>query len=138
MADRLTRAQRSMVMSRIRSKGNRSTELRLIELMRRERITGWRRHLRIVGCPDFVFLRARVVVFVDGCFWHGCKKCFRMPTSNVAFWAKRIGRNRERDREQTLELRSKGWRVIRIWEHALTRPAATLRRLQEALNELDG
>ena len=70
MADVFTRTKRSDVMSRIRSRGNRDTELRMIQLFREHQITGWRRNTRVFGRPDFVFPRPKIAVFVDGCFWH--------------------------------------------------------------------
>ena len=74
MPDVFTKAKRSQVMSRIRGRGNQETELALAKLLRAARINGWRRHAPIFGRPDFTFHKERVVIFVDGCFWHGCPK----------------------------------------------------------------
>ncbi len=119
MPDVFTKEKRSEVMSKIRSKGNKGTELRLIAIMRGAGITGWRRGQPVFGRPDFVFRRERVAVFVDGCFWHGCPKCYRRPKSNRKFWDGKVARNRARDGEVTRTLRRAGWRVVRIWEHQL-------------------
>lgn len=119
MADIFTRAKRSDVMSRIRSRGNKGTELALVKLMRAHRITGWRRHQPLVGKPDFVFAEARLTVFVDGCFWHGCRHHSTNPKSNASFWRKKLDKNITRDRLVNRELRKAGWRVVRIWEHDL-------------------
>ncbi len=121
-------------MSRIRGTGNRGTELRLIAIFRAHSITGWRRGWPLVGKPDFVFPRHRIAVFVDGCFWHGCPEHATWPKQHAVFWRKKILANRRRDREVNRLLRRAGWRVVRIWEHALTRKqtprtAARLRRL---------
>jgi DNA mismatch endonuclease (patch repair protein) len=121
MPDIFTKAKRSEVMSLIRSRGNRGTELRLIALMRAHGITGWRRNQRVFGRPDFVFRRVRLALFVDGCFWHGCPVHGTRPRTNAAFWRKKIARNRERDGEVTRFLRRNGWRVLRVWEHELAR-----------------
>lgn len=67
--------------------------------------------------PDLVFKRARVAVFVDGCFWHGCKLHCRMPTSNREYWQSKISRNCERDTRTDELLRGDGWTVVRAWEH---------------------
>ena len=67
--------------------------------------------------PDIVFTRARVAVFVDGCFWHGCPEHGTRPRSNERYWTAKIEVNRRRDREQTTRLEQAGWRVVRIWEH---------------------
>ena len=72
--------------------------------------------------PDFVFRRGKTAVFVDGCFWHGCPEHGTQPKTNAAFWRGKISANRVRDRPVTRTLRAKGWKVVRIWEHELTRP----------------
>jgi DNA mismatch endonuclease, patch repair protein len=120
MADIWDKQKRSDVMSRIRSHGNKATELRLIEIFREAHITGWRRKQLLLGKPDFVFCKQRLAVFVDGCFWHRCPKCYRRPSSNQAFWDEKVRRNRKRDLLVTRELRKAGWRVLRIWEHQLS------------------
>lgn len=105
-------------MSRIRGSGNRDTELRMIALFRAHGIHGWRRRQALFGKPDFVFRRERVVVFVDGCFWHGCPKPKHapLPKNRAEWWAEKLGRNKTRDRVVTQTLRDKGWRVVRVWE----------------------
>jgi DNA mismatch endonuclease (patch repair protein) len=114
MADVFTKAKRSAVMSRIRGRGNKDTELALIELLRQNGITGWRRNQKVFGKPDFLFRRNRLAIFVDGCFWHGCPKHCKMPNGNRAFWKKKLAGNRARDRRVNRELRKLGWRVVRI------------------------
>lgn len=121
MADTLTVKERSKRMSLVRSRGNRATELRLIAIFREHRISGWRRGVLVAGKPDFVFRNAKLAVFVDGCFWHGCPLHGRTPKSRVAFWTAKIARNAERDREVRRALRKRGWRVLHIWEHELAR-----------------
>ena len=66
---------------------------------------------------DLVFTRAKVAVFVDGCFWHGCPTHHTIATSNAEFWAQKVTRNRERDAETDRLLGEAGWTVIRAWEH---------------------
>lgn len=122
MADIWPQSKRSQVMSQIRSHGNKETELRLIEILRASKITGWRRKQRLIGKPDFVFRKQRLAVFVDGCFWHGCPRCYKRPSSNQEFWDAKIARNRKRDRIVARELRMGGWQVIRIWHHELAKP----------------
>lgn len=133
MADMWSAAKRSDVMSRIRSFGNRTTELRLIQIMKEHRITGWRRHQPLPGRPDFAFRPEKVAVFVDGCFWHGCPKCYQAPTSNSTFWKDKVTGNRARDKRVTSELRASGWRVLRLWEHDLRQPGRAVARLRRAL-----
>ena len=116
--DSFSKEKRSEIMSHIRSKGNKSTELKLIALFRANRISGWRRNSKIFGNPDFVFPKYKLCVFVDGCFCHGCKLCpvGRLPKSNRKYWKAKIERNRDRDKEVSKILRSKGYFVVRIRE----------------------
>ena len=76
---------------------------------------------RLPGRPDILFVGARVAVFVDGCFWHGCPEHGTQPKTRTEFWAAKIARNRERDEEVNAALVAMGWRVVRIWEHQLRR-----------------
>lgn len=134
MADVLTKKKRSAVMAAVRSRGNKQTELVLAKLLRANRITGWRRHPSLPGKPDFVFQRQRLAVFVDGCFWHGCPDHCRMPSSNQAYWAPKLAKNKARDKAVTTAMRKRGWRVLRIWEHDLRCMARCLRRIRGALS----
>lgn len=133
MPDVFTKAKRSEVMSRICGRGNKDTEIALAKLLRATGITGWRRHAALLGKPDFTFRKQRVVVFVDGCFWHGCPKHGSTPATNRAFWHKKLTGNHSRDRLVTRELRKRGWRVMRFWEHELQNPARVLTRVQAIL-----
>lgn len=135
MPDVFTKSKRSEVMSRIRSRGNRDTEVAIIRLFRAHRITGWRRQQSVFGKPDFVFRRQRLALFVDGCFWHCCPLHSTKPRNNAAFWQKKLAANQARDRTVTRTLRKDGWRVLRIWEHELTRKNQdrTVRRILRAL-----
>jgi DNA mismatch endonuclease (patch repair protein) len=135
MPDIFTKAKRSQVMSRIRGRGNKATELALMRVFRAHRITGWRRHRPLFGKPDFIFPMRRLAVFVDGCFWHACPKHATTPASNRAFWRRKFAANKTRDRLVTRTLRRDGWRVLRIWEHELARKneARLLKRMHCAL-----
>ncbi|NOU00889.1 MAG: DNA mismatch endonuclease Vsr [Gallionella sp.] len=133
MTDIWSREKRSEVMSLIRSRGNKATELRLIDIFREFGITGWRRNHPLLGKPDFTFRHGKVVVFVDGCFWHGCPKYYRRPSSNQKFWDTKIASNRKRDRRVGRELRREGWKVVRIWQHQLVKAAGVAGRVIRAL-----
>lgn len=147
MPDVFSKAKRSEVMSRIRSRGNKDTEQRLAAIFRGHRITGWRRQVairfRVSGFksrvpgrkdpkletwnlkhpksvrPDFLFRAQKLATFVDGCFWHGCPEHFRRPQTRQKFWDAKITRNQARDAAVTKALRKAGWRVLRLWEHEL-------------------
>jgi DNA mismatch endonuclease (patch repair protein) len=133
LADVFSREKRSAVMAAIRSKGNRETEAVLKQILVKAGVRGWRRHLDLPGRPDFSFPRSKLTIFVDGCFWHGCKKCYRAPAGNADYWKLKLVRNRRRDRQINRVLHDKGWRVIRIWQHSLRDPAAILRRIRKAI-----
>jgi DNA mismatch endonuclease (patch repair protein) len=138
MSDVFTKTKRSAVMSRIRGSGNKDTELRLIAIFRAHKIVGWRRGHHRVGKPDFIFPREKLVVFVDGCFWHGCPTHATWPRQNAEFWRTKILKNQKRDRAVNRLLKKAGWRVVRIWEHALTkkREPSTVRRLLRVLRQI--
>jgi len=184
MADVFSKAKRSEVMSRIRSRGNKDTELALARLLRAHKINGWRRHVLVRATvegrwlrvdsrqrtgnfhqpstmnnqltvrPDFVFRKLRTVIFVDGCFWHGCPRhckyakwltssapahhppspIGRLRRTGRAFWRRKLAANQKRDQLVNRSLRKAGWQVLRVWEHELTRQNETrlLRRIRQA------
>ena len=103
-------------MKAVKSKNSKTTELKMIQIFKELKISGWRRTYPLVGKPDFVFPKKRIVVFVDGCFWHGhdCRNV--TPKENSDFWDKKRDYNRVHDKEVTKTLIAKGWNVIRIWE----------------------
>jgi DNA mismatch endonuclease (patch repair protein) len=124
-------------MRKVRSKGNKSTELRLIELFKATGLTGWRRNYPVKGKPDFVFPKFRIAVFADGCFWHGHDCRNTRPAANADYWAAKRERNMQRDAEVTAMFEVRGWRVLRIWECELRKKneATTLKRLKTLLAE---
>lgn len=116
MADVLTAEQRRLNMSRNKGRNTRP-ELQLRSALHRVGLR-FRIHRRdLPGAPDIVFTSARVAVFVDGCFWHGCPIHGASPKTNEEFWASKLTRNKQRDREVDCQLAELGWNVIRIWEH---------------------
>ena len=126
---------RSRIMRSNKSHGNFSTELTLLRLFRSSGISGWRRGVSVIGRPDFVFSRKRVAVFIDGCYWHGCK-CRRLPKKNRQYWEAKFRNNQTRDRRITRSLRAEGWRVIRIWEHELKqKPDNVVKRIFHILSD---
>lgn len=133
MADIFTSEKRSFVMSRIRGKGNLKTELKMLGIFAAHGIKGWRRHLALPGKPDFAFRNAKVAVFVDGCFWHGCPKHGRIPDSNQSYWIPKLARNKRRDRRVSRLLRKKSWLVLRFWEHALADGTKVAHRVKRTL-----
>lgn len=116
MADIFSKEQRSDIMRKVKSKRNKSTELRLIKFFKNNHIIGWRRGYKLYGHPDFVFVKYKVAVFLDGCFWHGHDCRNTKPKDNEDYWRNKIARNQQRDMEVTETLMKKKWKVVRIWE----------------------
>lgn len=116
MADVFDKTVRSQIMQKVRSKNNKSTELKLIQIFKENNITGWRRNYPVKGHPDFVFLNIKTAIFVDGCFWHGHDCRNTRPSDNAEYWRKKRERNIRHDIAVTSMFELRGWRVIRIWE----------------------
>lgn len=138
MADVFSKEVRSEVMSKIKSKDT-TPEMKL----RKElwaRGYRYRIHYKLPGKPDIVFVGKRIAIFVDGCFWHKCPKCYIKPKSNKKYWLPKIEKNVERDKKNTKLLENKGWKVIRIWEHEIKKDFIVVidRIMSEHENKLDG
>lgn len=116
MADVFSKEKRSEIMRKVKSNKNKSTELKLLQYFKDNKITGWRRNVKLYGKPDYVFPKKKVAVFVDGCFWHGHDCRNTHPKDNEDYWTKKIARNKNRDIEVTAHLEKLGYTVIRIWE----------------------
>lgn len=134
MADIVTPARRSEMMSGIRGKGTKP------ELLVRS-AAHWlgfrfRLHVRkLLGSPDLVFPRRKVVLFVHGCFWHrheGCPYCY-VPKSNIQFWREKFEKNVARDKRVRMGLEEEGWRVAVIWECETADSDSLRKRLKELL-----
>jgi|SRR5208283_2356351 len=133
MPDTITKEQRSYIMSRIRGK-NTGPEVKLRKLLYSKGIRGYRIHYDLPGKPDVVFVRKRIAIFVDGCFWHKCPSCFRKPKTRTQFWIKKINKNVNRDKKTNQVLSELGWTVIRIWEHEIKKePEKTIKMVLELL-----
>lgn len=115
----MDRATRSRIMGAIRSRDT-GPERAIMGALRRQGVTGWRRYRRLFGISvDFSWPRERVALLVQGCFWHRCPKCFRLPKARRSWWRRKVLGNAERDRRQITTLREGGWHVVKVWECAL-------------------
>jgi DNA mismatch endonuclease (patch repair protein) len=117
--DTVSKQRRSEIMSRIKSRDSK------IETLFRKEL--WRRGFRYrknsgkyFGKPDIVLKRHKTVIFIDSCFWHGCKKHCRIPTIRKTYWVNKIERNKTRDKEVSRHYKKQGWKIFRIWEHNLS------------------
>jgi DNA mismatch endonuclease, patch repair protein len=125
---------RSATMRNVRAKGNRSTEWRLRASLASRSISGWTvQGQKLPGRPDFVFLNSKIVVFVDGCFWHGCKQCYRRPKTSRQYWDQKLFRNMRRAKYVNHELMKDGWNVLRIWEHELRDLDFVIRKIRREI-----
>lgn len=116
MADKFSKAKRSAIMSRIRSK-NTSLEVEFRKLLWKNGLGRYRIHYNLPGKPDIVYVSKKIVVFLDGDFWHGYnwKKLGKVPPRK--YWQKKIQKNIDRAKKYNKMLKKEGWKVIRIWEH---------------------
>ena len=115
MADIFDNEKRSEIMRKVKSKKNKSTELRLIEVFKKNGIAGWKRNYPVKGHPDFVFSKEKIAVFVDGCFWHGHDCRNTRPAENQEYWQKKRERNMKHYNVVTALFAARVWKVLRIW-----------------------
>lgn len=118
MTDTVSKKKRSEIMSKVKSKDSK------IEIEFRTVI--WKAGFRYrknpkgyFGKPDLVFKKHKTVIFIDSCFWHGCKKHCRIPATNKKYWINKIERNKERDKEVNKYYKKSDWKIIRVWEHEI-------------------
>lgn len=119
MLDKFTREQRSQIMSCVHS-ANTTPEIKVRKLLHR---LGYRFRLHrkdLPGKPDIVLPKYKTVIFVNGCFWHGCPICRHAqirPQANADYWNRKLDRNIQRDKENHADLEKRGWKVLVVWEH---------------------
>lgn len=118
LMDTHSKKQRSYNMSRIKSR-NTKPEIIFRKYVWSKGIRGYRVKNKTIGKPDLYFSKKKIAVFIDGCFWHKCPKCFVKPKSNNEYWDDKIKGNIERDKQVTKELKESGVIVIRLWEHEI-------------------
>ena len=112
--DTVSKKQRSYIMSQIRGTKTKP------ELIVKRNIDGRKLRYQPKGIPerpDFANKTKKVAVFIDGCFWHKCPRCYKPPKSNKKYWKAKIERNTKRDRHVNRKMKKDGWTVIRFWEH---------------------
>jgi DNA mismatch endonuclease, patch repair protein len=117
MTDVLTKGQRSYNMSKIRSKWT-TPEKQVHNYLKGKKIKH-KMHPDMEGHPDIILTDAKTVIFIDGCFWHKCPKCYKEPKSRRSFWLPKIERTVKKDIETNKNLRKNGCKIVRIWEHEI-------------------
>ena len=117
----------------VKSRGTKSTEIRLRAALVSNGLKGWKvQAVQLPGKPDFVFMRQKLAIFVDGCFWHRCWKCYRRPHSRQEYWDAKVRYNVWRDQRNRSRLRRLGWHTLRVWEHAISADVPKVCRRIEA------
>lgn len=136
MPDHLSKAERSRLMARVRTKDT-APEVALRQALWAADFRGWRVHPYVLGRPDLAWLGRRVAVFVDGAFWHGHPGYYHGQSG--PFWDDKIARNRARDERVNRELSEAGWRVVRFWDFEVEgNPAGCVERIGAALEDRSG
>jgi len=133
MTDNLTKEQRSFNMSRIKSKWT-MQEILLHNYLKGNKIRH-KMHPNIFGNPDIEIKNAKVLIFINGCFWHKCPKCYKEPKSNKEYWVPKIERNEKRDKKNLRLLRTNGYKVIVIWEHELKEKKKAIEELLKLIRQ---
>ena len=123
MSDNLSPIDRQRAMKAVKGKGTKP-ERQLWAMLAGMGISGWRKNANdIAGKPDIVFDKRKIVIFIDGCFWHKCPYCKRpLPKTNIEYWEQKIKRNVLLANQYVKELNNNGWLVIRFWEHEIKSP----------------
>jgi len=131
--DPMTTEQRSRLMSRVKDRDTK-VEVALRKAIWKEGFR-YRKNFRVDGVRvDLAFTGYRFVVFIDGCFWHGCPSHYTIPGTRAEFWQAKIKANVERDRRQTIELEGRRWGILRVWEHEIeTDPQGVAKKVCEYL-----
>lgn len=136
MADKFSKETRSKIMSKVQRNSKPEQVLRKALFRSGYRYSLKYRFKELNFKPDIVMVSRKVCIFVDGCFWHKCPRCFKAPKSNKRYWNKKIKRNVERDKEQNKWLKKNGWKVIRVWEHQLNKSLEkVVQRFERLLNK---
>jgi DNA mismatch endonuclease, patch repair protein len=131
--DIYSKKKRSLIMGAVKGKDN-LLELEFCKKLKRAGLRFSRNVSRLPGKPDVVFKNRELVIFLDGCFWHGCRKHFKLPKSNQIFWQSKIEGNMRRDKQINKFYKDMGWTVLRFWQHNITRnPNKLIDKIQKML-----
>lgn len=120
MPDKFSKEVRSQIMASIKQK-NTKIEILVFRELRKRGIYFQKHHKKIIGTPDVALPRKKIAIFIDGDFWHGFRYPIWKNRLSSKYWRKKIERNRERDKQTFLTLRKQGWKVLRVWEHELSK-----------------
>lgn len=116
--DTVSKKQRGKIMSKVRSKETKM-EIDFRKVLWQKGLRYRKNSANYFGKPDIVLKKYKTVIFLDSCFWHGCKRHCRMPSSNKKYWIDKIERNKRRDKQVIKYYKKIGWKIIRFWGHDL-------------------
>ncbi|MFA6458448.1 MAG: very short patch repair endonuclease [Patescibacteria group bacterium] len=134
MVDIFSKTKRSDIMSKVRNKDSK-IEVTLRKALWEKGFRYRKNSTKYFGKPDIVLPKYKTVVFMDSCFWHGCKKHSSVPSTRTEFWKKKIARNKERDKEVNRHYKKESWQVIRVWEHDLKKSLSTLNKIIDRIKK---
>jgi DNA mismatch endonuclease, patch repair protein len=120
MVDIFSKKKRSEIMSKVKNKDSK-IEVSFRKALWKEGFRYSKNSKRYFGKPDLVMKKHKTVIFLDSCFWHGCKKHCKFPATNKKFWKEKIERNKQRDREVNKYYKKNNWNIVRIWEHEISK-----------------
>lgn len=133
--DIVSKEKRSEIMSSIKSKDS-EIEIDFRKLLWKSGLRYRKNVSKYLGKPDIVLKRHKTIIFIDSCFWHGCKKHCRIPSTRKKYWIDKISNNQKRDLRINRKYKKNGWRVIRIWEHNLKKQSEkTLKKVIKFLRD---
>jgi DNA mismatch endonuclease (patch repair protein) len=134
VVDIFSKTKRSDIMSKVRNKDSK-IEVTLRKALWEKGFRYRKNSTKYFGKPDIVLPKYKTVVFMDSCFWHGCKKHSSVPSTRTEFWKKKIARNKERDKEVNRHYKKESWQVIRVWEHDLKKSLSTLNKIIDRIKK---
>lgn len=119
MVDNLTKEQRSYCMSKIKSKWTKQ-EIKVHNFLKGNKIKH-QMHPKIIGCPDILLTKDKITIYLHGCFWHKCPRCFKKPKTRMTYWTQKINNNVRRDRRNEKYLKREGYKLLKLWEHDINK-----------------
>jgi len=135
MVDVVSKNKRSKIMRAIKSKETK-LEVSFRKVLWEKGFRYRKNSVKYFGKPDIVLKKYKTVIFLDSCFWHGCKRHLRMPSSRKKYWINKIERNKQRDKKVSLYYKKLGWKIFRIWEHEIRKnPERSLEKIIKFFKE---
>ncbi len=135
MADTISKQKRSEVMRAVKSRDS-GIEVAFRKALWQKGFRYRKNSSKYFGKPDIVLKKYKTVIFIDSCFWHGCKKHCRMPSTRKSYWAGKIERNKVRDKEVSEYYKQLGWSLFRVWEHEISDKIGIEKEILQIIKEI--